>query len=223
MANPYNPLGVPAPRVPFTQPTSLYRYGEVTVWSTFQLPAAAIVNSTNRLFTTPRGQVGQGFGAALTLAQTSIKEGGRVPSGLAYDVFGLSCDITESNGVALQTGANINDLVNIQRGGVLQWDFVQTIVDIAPVMLVGAGGGAFGALGNAAALGNMNNGNGAIFMYRKSPVALPGGCTFSVQLVMGGNATGVLVAPGPSVPALASAKDVRVSLFGYYKSVIEIA
>ncbi len=217
MANPYNPLGTPAPKVPFTQPTSLFRYGEVTVWSTFSLAAGAIANSTNRLFTTPRGQVGQGFANALTIAQTSIKEGGRVPSGLAYDVFGVACEITESNGTAIQTQANLNDLVNLQRSGVLQWDFVQTAVDIAPVMLVGAGGGAFGALGNAAAQGSMSNGNGAIFMYRKSPVALPGGCTFAVQLLIGGAA-----AVG-GVPVLASAKDVRVTLFGYYKSVIEIA
>ena len=62
MTNPYNPLGIPAPRVPFDQPKSLYRYGELTVWSTFRLADAAapvpIANSTNRLFTTPRGQVG---------------------------------------------------------------------------------------------------------------------------------------------------------------------
>ena len=83
MANPYNPLGIPAPRVPFDQPKSLYRYGELTVWSTFRFAAAAaIANSTNRLFTTPRGQNGQGF-APLTISETSIKEGGRVPSGLA--------------------------------------------------------------------------------------------------------------------------------------------
>ena len=212
MANPYNPLGIPAPRVPFDQPKSLYRYGELTVWSTFRFAAgAAIANSTNRLFTTPRGQNGQGF-APLTISETSIKEGGRVPSGLAYDVFGLACEVSEGDMTAIQLQTEINDLVNIAHNGILQWDFQQTVIDICPVVLAGSGGGAFGALGNAAATGAMNNGNGSVFMYRKSPVALPGNSTFSVQLVFGGNAA-----------ILNTQTDVRITMLGYYKSVIEIA
>lgn len=211
MTNPYNPSNQIPTGVGFTQPKALYRYGEVTVWSTQQL-AVAVANSTSRLFTTPRGQVGQGFAGALSIAETSIKEGGRVPSGLAYDVFGIAAEISNANGgTALQTQNDVNDLVNIQHNGVLSWDFQQTVIDIAPVILCGAGGGAFGALGNAAAQGAMNNGNGSVFMYRKSPVALPGGCTFAIQLQIGANAV-----------ALNAIKDVRVTLFGYYKSVITI-
>jgi len=53
--------------------------------------------------------------------------------------------------------------------------FTQTVVEICPVSLAGAGGGAFGALatGNAVDSGHMNNGNGQVWMYRKHPVALP--------------------------------------------------
>ena len=112
----------------------------------------------------------------------------------------------------MSTQLQINDLVNINHFGVLQWDFQQTVIDISPVILAGAGGGAFGALGNAAALGAMQNGNGSVFMYRKSPVALPGNSTFSVQLVFGANAV-----------QLSAATDVRITMLGYYKSVIEIA
>lgn len=212
MANPYNPSNQIPTGVTFEQPKALYRYGEVTVWSTFQLAVGAIANSTNRLFTTPRGQVGQGLPNAASIAETSIKEGGRVPSGLAYDVFGIASEIQNvAAGTAIQTQNDINDLVSLQHNGVLSWDFQQTVIDISPVILAGAGGGAYGALGNAAALGAMNNGNGSIFMYRKSPVALPGGCTFAIQLQIGSQAL-----------PLNTAKDVRVTLFGYYKSVITI-
>ena len=52
----YNPVGAGAPPVPFEQPKSLYRFGELALWSTFYFPGAtALANSVNRLFTTPRG------------------------------------------------------------------------------------------------------------------------------------------------------------------------
>ena len=84
------------------------------------------------------------------------------------------------------------------------------------MLLCGAGGGAFGAVSqNAAAAnsGNMNNGNGSIWMYRKHPVALPGSSTFSIVLRFGSRAAAV---------AAANSLDVRVTLLGYYKNVIEI-
>ena len=95
--------GLP-PSVPFEQPKNLFRYGEQTLWST-QLHAGAagavaLANGTYRLFTTPLGQVGQGFTNSLTIGETNLKEGGRIPSGIAYDVFGVACQI----GRATSTG-----------------------------------------------------------------------------------------------------------------------
>ena len=81
-----------------------------------------------------------------------------------------------------------------------------------------AGGGAFGSVSvtaNAAAtLGNLNNGAGSVWLYRKHPVALPGGSTFSL-LLRYGNRMGSLAAGDPSI-------FVKLVLMGYYKNVIEI-
>jgi len=222
--------GLP-PSVPFNLPKNLFRYGEQTLWST-QLHAngSALANGSFRLFTTPLGQVGQGFTNSLSIGETSLKEGGRIPAGIAYDVFGIACQVgvaetNESSGTpavlgdAVNSIANVNTLVNIQSNGVLSWDFTQTQVDIATIELIGAGGGAFGSISidNAGATatttaGAMNNGAGSVFLYRKHPVALPGNSTFSVLLRYGSRASAV------------GAKDffVKVILMGYYKNVIEI-
>jgi hypothetical protein len=155
----------------------------------------------------------------MSIAETNLKEGGRVPSGVAYDVFGVATEISFGANAAgpVDQPAVISDLINIQHNGVLSWDFTQTQVDICPVILAGAGGGAFGSVGRTnigapAAVGHMNNGNGSIWMYRKHPVALPGNSTFSIVLRYGSRA-----APLPN-----SAATVRVTLLGYYKNVIEI-
>ena len=231
----YNPLMSQAPNVPFEQPKSLYRFGETTIWSSYLFVGdSAIANSTNRLFAVARGSSGQGFSSALSIAETNLKEAGRVPSGVAYDVFGIACQIEKSTddddggtiGAPIDSDVAIGDLLNIQANGVLSWDFTQTIVEICPVSLAGAGGGAFGALSAASSAGDatagqtatltqaghMNNGNGSVFMYRKHPVALPGNTTFAVNLSFGSRA------------AAMSTNDtvVRVVLLGYYKNIIEI-
>jgi len=222
--------GLP-PSVPFEQPKNLFRYGEQTLWST-QLhagsatSAVSLANGTYRLFTTPLGQVGQGFTNALTIAETSLKEGGRVPAGIAYDVFGVACQVgratstgDSSLGDAVSSPDSIRLLTEIQTNGILSWDFTQTQVDIAPVQLIGAGGGAFGSVsltGNTAGevVGNLNNGAGSVFLYRKHPVALPGNSTFSI-LLRYGSRMGSLITGQDSM-------FVKVVLMGYYKNVIEI-
>ena len=227
----YNPLGSRIPNVPFEQPKSLFRFGEQSIWSSqFLASTANATNQTFRLFTTPLGQTGQGFAQQLTITETNLKEGGRVPSGLAYDVFGIACQMNQINsnlgtdaaGVsyasAIDTAGEINTLVGLINSGILRWNFTQTTIDICPVSLAGAGGGAFGAIAQNAAganSGNMNNGNGQIWMYRKHPVALPGNTTFSVELVFGNRAPAAWNAVGQDMVA-------RVVLLGYYKNNIEI-
>jgi len=221
--------GLP-PSVPFEQPKNLFRYGEQTLWST-QLHASngasnvSLANGTYRLFTTPLGQVGQGFTNALTIGETNLKEGGRIPSGIAYDVFGVACQVGRATstgdsalGDAISTADSIRILTEIQTNGILSWDFTQTQVDIAPVQLVGAGGGAFGSVSvtgaTAQTIGNLNNGAGSVWLYRKHPVALPGNSTFSI-LLRYGNRMGSLLTTSDSA-------FVKVVLLGYYKNVIEI-
>lgn len=236
MAGYGNPYGVPGvalvqegggqvPPVPFQTPQNIFRFGEQTLWSTLLLPAgSAIANGTNRIFSTPVGQVGQGFGNALSIAETNLKEGGRVPAGVAYDVFGVASEIVSTSstldtgtiGTATNSVALIGDALNIQHNGVLSWDFTQTTVDICPIILAGSGGGLFGALAstlNNVNVGHLNNGNGHIWMYRKHPVALPGNSTFSIVIRFGSRAAAISASNGATV---------RVTLLGYYKNVIEI-
>jgi hypothetical protein len=219
----------PIPPVPFSTPQNIFRFGEQTLWSTQLLALAAgsanIANTTFRVFTTPLGQVGQGFSAGLTIAETNLKEGGRVPAGVAYDVFGVATELTSSTALAASgaegtinnpasTAALVTDMLNVQRNSALSWDFTQTTVDICPVTLAGAGGGLFGAEAttlNNTSVGHMNNGNGGIWMYRKHPVALPGNSTFAIVLRFGSRAA-----------ALTNQMAVRITLLGYYKNVIEI-
>ena len=217
----------PIPPVPFSTPQNIFRFGEQTLWSTQLLgqAAAAIANTTFRVFTTPLGQVGQGFTAGLTIAETNLKEGGRVPAGVAYDVFGVATELTSSTALVnavegtitnpASTAGLVTDMLNVQRNSALSWDFTQTTVDICPVTLAGAGGGLFGAEAttlNNTSVGHMNNGNGGIWMYRKHPVALPGNSTFAIVLRFGSRAAN-----------LVNQMAVRITLLGYYKNVIEIA
>jgi len=221
----YNPLDSKAPNVPFVQPKSLFRFGEQTIWSSqFLQGNVGIASTQNRLFSVAQGSQGQGFTNALSIAETNLKEGGKVPAGVAYDVFGVGCQIMHGNqagdggttSIAADTQVLIRDEQNIINNGALSWSFTQTQIDICPVALAGAGGGLFGAVSQNAAGANsgaMNNGNGQIWMYRKHPVALPGNTTFTILLSFGSRA------------AALSANNycvVRTVLFGYYKNIIEI-
>jgi hypothetical protein len=225
-----SPDAGPIPPVPLQQPQNLFRFGEQTIWSSFFFPGngAALASTQNRLFSTPIGQVGQGYANALSIAETNLKEGGRVPSGVAYDVFGIAAEFAMGNqaldngtytaGVPVDTAVEIAQLTSCIHNAILSWDFTQTQVDICPMVLAGAGGGAFGAVAQNAAganSGNMNNGNGSIWMYRKHPVALPGNSTFSIVLRFGSRAL-------TQVGAGQLAFEVRTTLLGYYKNVIEI-
>jgi hypothetical protein len=212
------------PSVPFQTPTNLFRFGEQSIWSTALLPLT-IANTQTRIFSTANGQVGQGFSQALSIGETNLKEGGKTPAGVAYDVFGVAAEVvssltTETGSVLAQlaqaanTAALVQDALNIQHNVVLSWDFTQTIIDICPVTLAGAGGGLYGALSTTAnntSVGHMSNGNGNIWMYRKHPVALPGNSAF-----------GVLLRAGSRAAALSVQASLRVTLLGFYKNIIEI-
>ena len=212
------------PGSPLEQPKALFRYGEQSLWSTqMHVNATVLAGAQFRVFSTSLGRVGQGFVNALSIAETNLKEPGRIPNGVAYDCFGIAAQHYQSDNTAdtgdiqaaVNNAAAVDLLTGVQYGAVLTWDFTQTQVDIAPFDLCGAGGGAFGAVAtttNNVDHGAMNNGAGAIWMYRKHPVALPGATTFSI-----------LLRYGTRTPAVGSVSIVnRIVLFGYYKNVIEI-
>lgn len=207
-------------------PKNLFRFGEITLYSTHAFGAALaaqnLANSVNRLFVTQLGGQGQGFPSGLTQSETNLKEAGRIPSGQAYDVFGVAGQVFRWNPTSDDFGEPITDasvaasgLANVVNNGILAWDFTQTKVFICPLMLAGAGGGIFGAVADSAGnqVGSLNNGNGGIWMYRKNPVALPGSSTFAVELNFGSRTAALPANIGLGI---------RVVLLGYYKSVIEI-
>lgn len=227
-----SPGAGPIPGVPATQPTNLFRYGEMGLWSTYAfVSGTALSGGSFRLFSTGLGAQGQGYTTALTRTETNLRENGRVPSGQAYDVYGIATQVlgaTTSGGIIQYQNASFDDSVtienlqNIVNNGVVQWEFTQTQIDICPIMLAGAGGGVFGSVSQnaaAASAGAMNNGNGGIWMYRKHPVALPGSTTFNVLLTFGSRASAI---SGEVSTGVNLSVAVRVVLMGYYKSVIEI-
>lgn len=215
------------PGVPLELPKPLFRYGEQSLWSTALLTHATNpANNVVRTFSTPIGQTGQNFQNPLSISETNIKEGGRIPAGVAYDVFGIALQVltattNEASGTpaqfngAVDDSADIEDLLNVLNNTVVSWDFTQTSVDISPALLVGQGGGVFGAVSQNAAganSGHMNNGAGNVWLYRKYPVALPANSTFGIILRIG------------SRTATLGANDLglRLVLLGYYKNIIEI-
>ena len=216
------PVGIT--NVPFEPPKELFRYGEQALWST-QLFAAnsAIAGNSYRLFSTGLGQAGQGF-AQLSEAETSLREGGRIPAGQAFDVFGIACHIymgvTVGTVLTLatptDTAALIGNLLNLQNNTVLQWSFLNTIIDVSPTVMVGAGGGAFGSVSQNAAgsnLGHMNNGAGQLWLYRAAAVALPGQTVFNMVIKAGQYAAAI--SAGNSVAA-------RISLIGNYQTAMVV-
>jgi len=70
---------------------------------------------------------------------------------------------------------------------------LDTVIDICPLNLAGAGGGVFGSTadtGGAYGNGNgsqvsLNNGAGQVWIYQFLPVLLPAATTFGVNLVLG--------------------------------------
>jgi len=231
---------LPAGGAPMELPKQVIRIGEQALWSTcsFQVGAAVAATST-RLFTTQRGQVGQGFANALSISDTNLKEGGRVPGGYAYDVYAVAVQPAFLGKAAAGNQASLDQpemtyyaVKHLQYHGVLIWDFLQVQVEIAPVELIGAGGGVFGSTStNAAAAtrANLNSGAGQIWIYRQHPVILPSNATFSMLLNFGaeapvlGTPLAVNIGGGPLGAVLAATNmRYRACLLGRFQSAIAI-
>lgn len=225
-----SPGAGPLPQVPAQQPTNLFRYGEIGLWSTFLFSAGTVLaNTQNRIFSTALGGQGQGFTRSLTISETSLKESGRIPSGQAYDVYGIATQIIpvvnstgKWNGTFADSALSASTLQNFVSCGVLSFDFTQTRIVQCPIMMAGAGGGVYGTVATADAatpttFGALNNGNGGIYAMRKNPVSLPGSTTFSMLIEFG---EGAATMPAQQQDDLAVA--CRVVLLGAYRSVIEV-
>jgi hypothetical protein len=207
-------------------PKSVVRIGEQAIWSAQSYAnGAALANTEQRIFTTPRGQVGQGFAGALSLAETSLKEGGRIPGGFGFSVDAIALQPylqggTLATGPFPVVGAFLR---NMQANLVVSWDFLQTRIDIAPAVLIGAGGGTFGATADTGAADGvggsrvaLNHGAANVWMYRRSPVELPADATFAIVYTWGG--TSPVVDGGTNL----SNAVIRCSLMGQFETAIAV-
>lgn len=217
-----------ASQLPIEQQRNVFRYGEQALWSTQYLDVGAIRNSESRLFSTPIGGNGQGFTRPTSIAESNMLEGGRTPNGAAYDVYGIGCHLMAASASGDAAGmdfdgstvsaAMITNLTTIMYGGMLAWNFTQTTIDIAPLSVIGSGGGMYGPVaiatnvGNAVRTGYLNNGAATIWMYRRHPVALPGATTFAITLRFGNRVEDIGTA----------GVGVKVVLLGFFKNLIEV-
>ena len=200
-------------------PKAIRRVGEQAFWSTQAYVAGnAVALTTQRLYTTPLNQAGQGFGV-MSLAETNLIEAGRIPSQFAFTVDAVACQIhMQNNQVAFY-----EDVSNLVNNGVLSWFFTQTQFEIAPCALIGAGGGVYGTTSDTGGVDGggasgsreaLNNGAGNLWVYRRYPVLLPSNTAFSVGITWGGGALPFIGG------AAAAATNVRVSLVGRFEVAI---
>lgn len=177
-------------------PTNVKRYYEGDLWSTYYFAnGATVAGLTRELFKTPTGTQGQGYPAVLAIDATNMSEGGRIASGLAYTVRQVAIEPRYDDCYAV-CGA---DLRMLQGYCVPTWKFLNVFVEVAPVSLIGQGGGIFGSTADTGANEGgaggtrffANNGAGQTWVYHELPVLLPANTTFSLNLVFGTSAPAV--------------------------------
>lgn len=200
-------------------PTEVKRYYEGDLWSTHAFAdGAALANQTFEVFTTQRGQQGQGFAAALSIAETSMREGGRIAAGLAYTVRQVAVEPSYNDNWAIVRA----ELQNLANYLVPIWSFLNTEIEISTASLIGQGGGIFGSTADTGAADGgaggsriaLNMGAGQTWVYHELPVLLPANTTFSVLLRFG---SGALVVDGGTNN---STLRIRVHLIGVATSAI---
>jgi hypothetical protein len=177
-------------------PKDLKRYYEGAFWSSFFFAdTTALADVKADYFVTPEGQQGQGFGASLSKAETNMQESGRIPTGLALTVRSVACSVFYQNNNPMVHC----DLKNFQSHSVLTWKMLNTEIDIAPVELIGQGGGIFGSTADTGAVEGgaggsrviLNNGSGQVWTYEQLHILLPSSTTFRITQKFGSNAAAV--------------------------------
>ena len=208
-------------RAPFDVPKNVIRTGEQALWSAYYYADAfAVAQRTDTLFAAQQGQVAQGWPTAMSYAETNMQEASRIPGGQAYDVYAIAVQpyYVDNRGLVRA------ELANLQNHAAILWSFLQTVIDVAPIQLIGSGGGIYGDTADTGAAEGgaggsrvaLNNGPGHLWVYQNNPVILPAHGTFNIFLRWGANA---LVIDGG---AGNSALSVRVVLLGMYQSAIPV-
>lgn len=221
-----NPYGFPgfamappsgAPSAPMEVPLTAVRFGEQSLWSTYQWADATALSSREYfVFSTPLDNQGQGFGSALSLAETNMQIAAQLPRGYAFDVVGIAFYPYYAGAAQME----LPDLINMQNNCVLQWKFQQTRIEIAPVQLIGSGGGVFGSTADTGDVQGsrvaLNNGSGTVWVYRLHPVQLPASIVFNIAYTFGASAAAVDGGAGDL------ALNARTTLLGKYQVTIDV-
>lgn len=208
------------------QATQVVRIGEMALWSTWlYADATALAGRQDDVFRVAQGNSGQGFATALSYAETSMKVGGMISSGLAFNIYQIALQPYYIGGSSTANTFPIvaGDLRNIESHLVMQWSFNQTTIDIAPATLIGAGGGIYGSTADTGAADGgggsriaLNHGLGQVWVYQQGFVQLPELVSFAIRYVWGANA--VVVDGGSNASSLA----VRTMLLGTYTNAVQV-
>lgn len=177
-------------------PTEIQRYYEGALWSGYYYAdATALANRSDEVFVTPEGSQGQGWPAALSIAETNMKESGKMPAGLAFTTrqIALEPEYVDTWEVARA------DMQNFQANMVGVWFWLNTEVEVSTAMLIGQGGGKFGSTADTGAAEGgaggsrfyIANGAGQTFVYYELPVLLNANTTFRFKFKWGRNAVAV--------------------------------
>ena len=200
----------------FFPPTNVTRTYEYDLYSSGRFAAGGTVSGQNiGLFNYAQNQAGPGYlGVASSVSETNVDVGGLMPGGQTFNVSAIALEIYGDAG----TAPLIGDVRTVMRLGVAQWKFGQTtIIPIAPVSMIGAGGGIFGfSADTGTPVTQANNGNGGIWAYQLVVIAIPAMQSWKIELLFGtaGQAAAITVT---------AATQIRAHLFNYANSAIPVA
>ena len=214
---------------PMSLPKNVIRVQEGALWSTWELGVdnAVKASTIRQFFGQQIGAQGQGFARALDFVETNMREGGRIPAGLTYTISAISMHpYASSNNNTLSAPLPATELYDLQANSALQWKLFGTEIDVAPSLLIGQGGGVFGATADTGAaygpagVGSqvaLNHGAGQVWVYAQQPLMLPAQQTFSLDLRFGPDAAVI------ELNAVAAQRlRIRVSLLGKFAQAVAI-
>lgn len=200
----------------FAVPTGIQRLYEYGLYSSARFGAAANMNGqpTTRLFAYGLGTQGPGYVVNSSISETNVQVGAIAPGNETYEVTAISMEVFGDANVAVLLG----DLRAIMRLGVVVWEFGNTtFLQVAPVPMIGAGGGIFGFSADAGTPVTVgNNGNGGLWMYQQVVVAIPATQSFALQVQWGSSGQAAAI-------ALTNATQIRGTLFNQARSAVPVA
>ena len=147
----------------------LIKFSSQSFWSTYRFVPSSEPKQPVRLFASPLGQYGQGFGHGhpLSEADTNLRESGRLSYGsqpseimaVAWDIWG--CE---------------KDRRHLYDTGTWSWDFAHSLLPISPLSGLNPVHGAVEM--------NLQDGHlRSYFEYAPGALSIPSGASFHIQLL----------------------------------------